>query len=143
MKKLISILAICSITFLNSEQLSEKSNAKIKKEKQTKSSKVTSQQFQAEDKTIGEFWPNKNKGKAKIDGIEYIKVVAIEEKNTLNKKYKKLYKGKNYLGSYIDDNSGLEFFVYGTKKYPNLDDDIVGNDEFTDQKIIEDYGPGE
>ncbi|MGZ6250728.1 MAG: hypothetical protein ACXWL2_01755 [Candidatus Chromulinivorax sp.] len=143
MKKLISMLAICAVTLVNSEQpntVTKKTT--IKKCSKTKATKQY-QQFQAEDKTIGEFWPNKNKGTAKIDGIEYVNVVAIEEKNVLNKKYKKLRKGKDYLGSYIDTNNGLEYFMYGTKKYQKLDDDIAGNDEFTDQKIIEDYGPGE
>ena len=103
------------------------------------------QLFNGENGITGRYWAGNKKSpnKAYVGDDEYINIIAIK-KNQLNKKSnKKLRKGKDYLGSYINEKSDQEYCLYGNLKNPAKIDDAPDADVLTEIAIKEDYGIGE
>jgi len=103
--------------------------------------------FDAENGVTGRYWAGngtkKYPGKAYIEDTEYTKIVVIK-KNQLNyKKNKNLRKHKDYLGSYIDASTNIEYYLYGVKKNPEPIKNGPDSDVITQIAIELDYGIGE
>ena len=82
-------------------------------------------------------------GKAFIQDVEYKDIVAIRTTKLNTKLSKKLKKHKEYLGSYIDAQTNIEYYLYGVKKNPDPVDDAPDADVITKIAIDLDYGIGE
>lgn len=101
--------------------------------------------FNAENGITGRYWAGNSQypGKVYIQDIEYAHIVSIKKSQLNKKSNKKLRDNKNYLGSYIDETSGQEFYLYGDKKNPDKINENPDADVITVKAISEDYGPGE
>ena len=126
MNTLHKILAIAYLTLSTSGLFADEQQAQL---------------FNAEDGSTGKYWADSKKAVLLED--EYINVIAIK-KSQLNKtSNKKLRKYKNYLGLFINEKSGQEYYLYGNLKNPAKVDDGPDADVITEIAIKEDYGPGE
>lgn len=101
--------------------------------------------FNAENGVTGQYWAGdlQYPGKVYIQDIEYINIIAIKKNELKKRSIKKLKNNKNYLGSYIDEISGQEYYLYGDKKNPDKLNENPDADVATVKAIIEDYGAGE
>ncbi len=101
--------------------------------------------FDAENGITGKYWTGNQKypSKAYIQDEEYKNIVSIK-KNQLNQKTKKkLRKDKDFLGSYIDAKTNIEYYLYGEKKNQDPVDNSPDGDVITMIAIKNDYGIGE
>lgn len=109
--------------------------------KQQKNTNKTEILFTAEDSSTGTY--NSSKRTAILGEEPYIKVIAINHKDLNKKAAQKLKKNKQYLGSYVDNNTNKLFYVYGIMKNPAPVDNGPDADVLTQIAINMDYGPGE
>jgi len=101
--------------------------------------------FDAENAITGRYWAGNKQypSKAYIQDIEYKNIVCIKKSQLNQKSKKQLRKHKEFLGSYINPTTNIEYYLYGNKKNQDPVDNSPDGDVITMIAIKKDYGDGE
>jgi hypothetical protein len=142
MNKLHKIILFAYLAFLSTSDISALSTNKQQEPMGVNPYTYSPIMFNAENGITGRYWAGNKKypGKAFIEEEEYINIVAIKKTQLKQKSKKKLRKYKDYLGSYINGATNIEYYLYGNKKNPDKIDDGPDGDVITMLAIKNDYG---